>query len=64
MSYVKKIEIFEAGAGFYKDLVKGVNNFLAQETERGFVVLSIQYQTNTDGYSCMVYYSEPVEEKE
>lgn len=64
MLYVKKIEIFESKHGYYAGLVKQVNNFLAQETERGFVVLSIQYQTNTDGYSCMVYYSEPVEEKE
>lgn len=64
MAYVKKIEIFEVGAGFYKDLVKRVNNFLAKETEKGFVVLSIQYQMDVEGYSCMVYYSEPVEEKE
>lgn len=64
MTYVKKVAVFtkdSAGA-----LERAVNSFLSKEVETGFHVIDIQYQTTCTQhdcvvYSCMVYYSEPVE---
>lgn len=70
MTYIKKVEIFESGSA--GDLEGEVNDFISKEIERGFSVLDIQYQTACTydsmaqtpfiTFSCMVYYSEPVEE--
>lgn len=65
MTYVKKIRVFTAVYPW--DLEKHVNRFLLEEMARGFHIIDIQYQitcTRQDHtvYSCMVYYSEPVEE--
>ena len=65
MTYVKKIKIFTANDRCY--LEEKVNDFLSKEIETGFHIIDIQYQvtcTRHDHavYSCMVYYSEPVEE--
>lgn len=71
MTYVKKIKIFSSNNDAV--LENMVNVFLSKEIERGFSIMSIQYQIisnddpNTVGYSavkysCMVYYSEPVED--
>lgn len=64
MTYVKKIKIFEGydvGA-----LERQVNDFISREIECGFSIINIQYQTSATAdscyYSCMVYYSESVEE--
>ena len=71
MTYVKKVKILSS---INEDVLeKMVNIFLSKEIERGLSVMSVQYQIisnddpNTIGYSavkysCMVYYSEPVEE--
>lgn len=72
MTYVKKIKIFTANDRSY--LEEKVNDFLSKEIETGFHIINIQYQlTNVydassiihgivETFSCMVYYSEPVEE--
>ena len=65
MRYVKKIQVFTTAIA--KELEQVVNSFLSKEVEIGFHVIDIQYQTTCTQqecvvYSCMVYYSEPVEE--
>lgn len=65
MTYVKKIQVFTTG--IEEELEQVVNSFLSKEVEIGFHVIDIQYQTTCTQhdcvvYSCMVYYSEPVEE--
>ena len=72
MRYVKKIKVFTATDRGY--LEEKVNDFLSKEIEIGFHIINIQYQLTTvydassitddiiETFSCMVYYSEPVEE--
>ncbi|MGI5099002.1 sporulation protein Cse60 [Treponema vincentii] len=65
MTYVKKVQIFTADRA--KVLEQSINSFILKEMERGFYIIDIQYQatcTRHDHavYSCMVFYSEPVEE--
>ena len=72
MRYVKKIKVFTANDRSY--LEEKVNDFLSKEIEIGFHIINIQYQFTTvydassmihgivETFSCMVYYSEPVEE--
>ncbi|MGI5100618.1 sporulation protein Cse60 [Treponema vincentii] len=65
MAYVKKVRIFTADRA--KVLEQSINSFILKEMERGFYIIDIQYQatcTRHDHavYSCMVFYSEPVEE--
>lgn len=72
MRYVKKIKVFTATDRGY--LEEKVNDFLSKEIEIGFHIINIQYQLTSEydasplidcaviTYSCMVYYSEPVEE--
>lgn len=75
MTYVKKVKIFYSDNS--NTLERDVNAFLSKEIEAGFSIISIQYQTFqfqleriylnemselTVGFSCMVYYSEPVED--
>ena len=65
MAYVKKVQVFTATAPL--ELEKYVNQFLSEEITRGLHIIDIQYQTTCTRhdhavYSCMVYYSEPVEE--
>ena len=65
MTYVKKVRVFTASSA--RQLEADVNVFLSTEIERGFHIIDIQYQTTCTRhahavYSCMVYYSEPVEE--
>jgi|GEM_PF-889037 len=75
MAYVKKVKIFVAEN--IEDLEKQVNAFLTKETEHGFSIISLQYQTiqfqresaYTDtvypiefAFTCMVYYSELLKE--
>jgi len=64
MTYVKKVKIFE---GYdVEDLERKVNDFISREIECGFSIINVRYQTSATAascyYSCMVYYSEPVEE--
>ncbi|MGI5076121.1 sporulation protein Cse60 [Treponema vincentii] len=65
MTYVKKVQIFTADSA--KALEKEVNSFLSKDKEIGFHIIDIQYQTictrhDHAVYSCMVYYSDPVED--
>lgn len=65
MRYVKKIQVFTTASA--KELERVVNSFLSKEVAIGFHVIDVQYQTTCTQhdcvvYSCMVYYSEPVEE--
>ena len=65
MTYVKKVRVFTVADPW--DLEKHVNRFLSEEMARGFNIIDIQYQTTCTRhdhavYSCMVYYSEPIEE--
>lgn len=65
MRYVKKIQVFTTAIA--KELEQVVNSFLSKEVEISFHVIDIQYQTTCTQhdcvvYSCMVYYSEPVED--
>ena len=65
MTYAKKVRVFTVADHW--ELEKHVNRFLSEEMTRGFHIIDIQYQvtcTRHDHavYSCMVYYSEPVEE--
>ena len=65
MRYVKKVQIFTADSP--KALEQSINSFVSKEMEIGFHIIGIQYQTTCTRYdhavySCMVYYSEPVEE--
>jgi len=65
MRYVKKIQVFTTASA--KELERVVNSFLSKEVEIGFHVIDVQYHTTCTQhdcvvYSCMVYYSEPVEE--
>lgn len=65
MTYVKKIEVFTSGSA--EALAESVNSFLLKDKDICFHIIDIQYQTTCTRhdhavYSCMVYYSEPVEE--
>ena len=65
MTYVKRVRVFTVANHW--ELEQHVNQFLLEEMARGFHIIDIQYQitcTRQDHtvYSCMVYYSEPVEE--
>ena len=65
MIYVKKVRVITVACPW--DLEKHVNRFLSEEMTRGFNIIDIQYQTTCTRhdhavYSCMVYYSEPIEE--
>ncbi|QHX42840.1 sporulation protein Cse60 [Treponema vincentii] len=72
MTYVKKVKIFCANDE--ERLENKLNDFLSKEIEKGFHIISIQYQLTSaydassiihdivETFSCMVYYSEPVEE--
>lgn len=65
MAYVKKVQIFTADRA--KVLEQSINSFISKEMEIGFHIIDIQYQTvctrhDHAVYSCMVYYSEPIEE--
>lgn len=72
MTYVKKVKIFCSNDEGL--LENKLNDFLSKEIEKGFHIISIQYQLTSEydasplidcaviTYSCMVYYSEPVEE--
>ena len=70
MRYIKKVHVFTADSA--KQLETDVNAFLSKEIDCGFTVVDIQYQaacTHISAtqpilivYTCMLYYSEPVEE--
>ena len=65
MAYVKKVQIFTVDRA--KVLEQSINSFISKEMEIGFHIIDIQYQTvctrhDHAVYSCMVYYSEPIEE--